>query len=545
MRRAPPSHSFKSHAMRAAAVWAVALLVTGCVEAGARGTAGAPRLRDTSAGIATRSAADDAVWLDQVVYLVMPDRFENGDPANDDAGVPGCFDRSNPSKFHGGDLIGLRKRIPYLRELGITAVWITPPVKQSNDRCGYHGYWADFVDPDDGALEPELGTQDDLRALAHDLHAAGMRLVLDMVVNHASREARVVAEHPDWFHDPSTCALLGDPKVYCPIGGKPLPDFAQENPAVAKYLTSLSVSWLARSGADAIRMDTAKHVLPSYWASSWFPAIREAHPGVFVVGEVFDQSGPGALARYLGGDGDDGFDSLFDYPRRPAMLSVFTKGGSVDALADVVARSISTYGIERARRMMAFLDNHDVPRLAAEFPAGTSDEVVERQSALAAGALFTLPGIPQLTWGDEVAMRGGADPDNRHDMPTWAWSAESRRGAHAEAIGDGQVAFARMQKLIALRGAHPALQRGSYEELARKGAGAANVLAFERELGTDRVVVAINPGDAASVVVPVKGAERLVDRLDEGAPPRVVVTKGLAAFALPARTMGIYVPEVP
>jgi glycosidase len=530
--------------MRAAAVSAVALAtlgLTGCVGAGVPPTSPAPPLRDTSAGIHASSHDVGSSWLGQVVYLVMPDRFENGDPGNDEHGAPGCFDRSNPSKFHGGDLAGLRKRIPYLRELGVTAVWITPPVKQSPDRCGYHGYWADFAAPDDGAVEPELGTADDLRALAADLHAAGMRLVLDMVVNHAGREARVVAQHPDWFHDPRTCAQLGDAKVYCPVGGKPLPDFAQENPAVSAYLTSLSVSWLARSGADAIRMDTVKHVLPSYWASSWFPAVREAHPGVFVVGEVFDQSGPRTLAPYL----DEGFDSLFDYPRRPAMLSVFTKGGSVDALADVVAQSISTYGVDRAKTMMTFLDNHDVPRFASEFPAGTSDEVVERMSALAEGALFTLPGIPQLTWGDELAMRGGADPDNRHDMPAWAWSAESRRGTHPEAVGDGQAAFARAQKLIALRKAHPALQGGSYEELARKGTGAANVLAFERALGGDRVVVVINPGEAASVVVPVKGAERFVDRLGEGAPSRIVVASGSAALALPARTMGLYVPDVP
>lgn len=124
-------------------------------------------------------------------------------------------------------------------------------------------------------------------------------------------------------------------------------------------------------------------------------------------------------------------------------------------------------------------------------------------------------------------------------------SAESRRGTHPEAVGDGQTAFARMQKLIALRKAHRALQGGSYEELARKGAGTANVFAFERELGGDRVVVVINPGEAASVTVPVKGAERLVDLFGEGAPSRIVVASGSAALALPARTMGIYVPDVP
>jgi glycosidase len=210
----------------------------------------------------------------------------------------------------------------------------------------------------------------------------------------------------------------------------------------------------------------------------------------------------------------------------------------------VVAQSIATYGIDRACRMVTFLDNHDVPRLAGEFPSGTSDEVVARMAALAAGALFTLPGIPQLTWGDEIVMRGGADPDNRRDMPAWAWSAESRRGAHPEAVGDAQAAFTRMQTLIAIRKAHPALQGGSYVELARKGSSAANVLAFERRLGADRVLVAINPGDSASLVVPVESEGRFVDQLGDGAPPRVVAEKGSLALALPARTMGIYVAKV-
>src|ERR1700723_667245 len=99
----------------------------------------------------------------------MPDRFQNGDPTNDDVGTPNCFDPTNPSKWHGGDLAGLRQRIPYLQDLGVTTVWIPPRYRQSPDRCGSPGYWAAFASPDDGAVEPKMGTPADLSGLSNDL----------------------------------------------------------------------------------------------------------------------------------------------------------------------------------------------------------------------------------------------------------------------------------------------------------------------------------------------------------------------------------------
>jgi alpha-amylase len=493
-------------------------------------------------------------WLAQVIYLVMPDRFQNGDPANDNAGTPNCFDPSDPSKWHGGDIAGLRQRIPYLHDLGVTAVWITPQYKQVPDRCGYHGYWADFTSPDDGAVEPKMGTPAELSGLANDLHAAGIRLVLDMVVNHSGIGARVVTEQPTWFHDPATCEGLGAKAVYCPIGGKPLPDFAQENPAVASYLSAMSAGWVTRFGIDGIRMDTVKHVLPAYWASSWFPAIRAARPGLFVVGEDFDQSSPAGLDAYL----KVGFDSLFDYPRYPAIVSTFAKGGSVDALANAVAQAIATYGFARAIQMVSFVDNHDNPRLTSQFPAGTTDADVTARFRLALGAIFTLPGIPQVMWGDEVAMLGGKDPDNRRDMPAWAWSAETRAGSHAGmAAGDGEAGYTFLRSLIAIRRAHPALQRGSYAEEWRQSGGTANVLAFHRGAANDHVIAVINVGGAASVSLPIATSETLTasdkgaltdgtvlkDALGEGAPPTVTVTGGVLPIALPPETMGIYVAQ--
>jgi glycosidase len=480
----------------------------------------------------------------RVMYLVVTDRFTNGDPSNDDAGPPGCLDRADPRKLHGGDLAGLRKRIGYLEELGVTTLWTLPVYAQSPDRCGYHGYWADFVDPDDGRIAPTLGEKGDLSSLLDDLHARKMGLVLDMVVNHAGPGARVVAQHPDWFHDPVRCEALGAREVFCPIGGKPLPDFAQEKPEVAAYLTGMSVGWATRFAIDGIRMDTVKHVPLAYW-KEWRRAIAAARPGLFTVGEVFDTGAAARLAPYL----DAGFDSLFNYPLYAALVATFAEGGSVDAIADAERDQIATFGAERAGRMTSFIDNHDVPRFTSRVAAGTSVDEIARRQNLALGAIFTLPGLPQLYYGDEIALYGGKDPDNRRDMPDWAWTAEGRRALHpGEAPPNAQGTFAHVQTLVRLRDAHPALREGGYTELSRKGPGDANVLAFYRAAGQDRLVVVINAGAApARVVVPLRDAAlegtTLRDLVGRGAPPTAIVAKGTAAVALPPLTMGVYAPS--
>jgi glycosidase len=485
-------------------------------------------------------------WLGQVIYLVIPDRFANGDPSNDNA--TGCYAPSDPDRIHGGDFAGLRAKIPYLRELGVTAVWITPAYRQVSDCGAFHGYYPDYVDPDDGAIAPNLGAASDLTGLIDDLHAANMKLVLDMVVNHSGHRSRISSQHPDWFHASATCSSLGSSDIYCPIGG--LPDFAQENPTVAAYLSAASAGWATRFAIDGVRMDTVKNVLPSYWASSWFPAIRAASPGLFVIGEYFDESGAPALAPLL----VDGFDSLFDYPRYGAFVATFAQGGSIDAIASSVAQANATYGAQRALAMTSFVDNHDNPRLPSNVTNATGTADVVARFRLAQTASFTLPGIPQLMWGDEIAMYGGSDPDNRRDMPAWAWTAASRAGTHAEAAGDGQAMFQYVQTLIALRGAHPALQRGSYSELWRQNGGAANVLAFFRGSGSDRVIVAVNAGAAATVQLHVASAPNIApadkaampdgttvrELLGAGAPASVTIAGGVITLALPAQTAGVY-----
>ncbi len=483
-------------------------------------------------------------WSRQVIYLALVDRFANGSTANDDLGLPGCFDPTNPQSWHGGDFVGLRGKLSYLTELGIGALWITPAAQQAagpTGKCGYHGYWADYVDPDDGAVEPRLGTAAELGALVGALHDAGIAFILDMVVNHPGDHARIVGQHPDWFHDPATCAQLGDPAIYCPYRAG-ISDFAQEKPVVASYLSSLSAGWARRYALDGIRMDTAKYVLPSYFHDSWVPAVRAVRP-LFLVAEVFDET-VANLKPYL----DAGFDSTFNFPLYGALVSAVGRAGSLDLVATVLADEESELGTARARTLVNMVDNHDVQRFVDEPGSGVANDEIRARLELALAIAFFAPGIPQLYAGDELGLFGGPDPDNRRDMPAWAWTAAGRATAMPpDALQNAQLTFAYVQKLIAIRRTHAALAVGDYAELWRpNGSTTQNVLAFARAGGGEQLLFVANGGaQPATVTLTTQGriadGTTLADLL--GAVPTVTTAGGALAVTLPAKTAALYLPQ--
>jgi glycosidase len=478
-------------------------------------------------------------WRSQIIYLAMVDRFRDGDPSNNDA--TGCYAPADPQRRHGGDFEGLRQHLDYIRDIGATAVWITPPNVQAGPAgaCGYHGYWIDYVDPPDDALAPELGSPADLAHLVGDMHAAGMRFILDMVVNHAGDTSRIPAQHPDWFHDPATCATLGNSDVYCPLNHHP--DFAQERADVAAYLSAIEARVVTRYGIDGIRMDTAKHVPPAYFHDSFFPAVRTANPSVFSIAEIFDEGSIDSFVPYL----DAGFDSAFHYPLYGALAAGIGHGGSVDVVAQAIADGIAKLGADRASRLVLFVDNHDVPRFAELPGPSVGEDDIRRRMMLALDLIFTLPGIPQLYYGDELGMYGGGDPDNRRDLPAWAMDPAARARPHpGQAVAGSDQIYARIQRLAALR--RGALVDGDYRELWRQnGAANPNVFAFSRGSGADIRIVAISNGAAhsGSMHIPLHGIADgtvLVDDLGDGAPTSVTVTGGDLVVDLPARAAAIY-----
>ncbi|MCB9599225.1 MAG: glycosidase [Sandaracinus sp.] len=437
---------------------------------------------------------DASTWEDSVLYFLLTDRFENGDPTND-AQDDDCFDPSSPTRFHGGDLAGLRARLPYLEELGADAVWITPvqaQIGRRGDQCGYHGYWANLDDPlspAHAAIEPRLGDDAAMDALIEAMHARGMKLVVDLVVNHVGYDARLTRTRPAWFHPRSGCEALGPSEIYCALAG--LPDLAHERADVRAWLDDYSAAFTRRFAFDGIRMDTVKHVPASYFADHWIPTVRAERENLWLVGELLDEGSYDPFEPYVA----TGFDGLFDFPLRRALIESLGKGGSLDDVAVRVQEYVNRFGQVAARRKSQLLDNHDVPRFLTE-SEGQPEALRSARYHLALALLFTVPGIPQLYMGNELGMTGRY-PDNRATLPRWAFDAASRRGPHEGVVGDAFDHFALVQTLARTRREVVALRRGDYAELWRPNRTSRNVYAFARFVGDEVAVVAVNAGDEA------------------------------------------------
>ena len=494
-----------------------------------------------------RASPDTRAWQRRVLYFALVDRFANGDPTLDQLhGATSCNDAEDPSAYQGGDLVGLRERLGYIQDLGADALWVTPlyrgVAQRQGANCGFPGYWADFADPYTLELDPRFGTADDFDALLADAHVRGFQVMLDMVINHAGYDATLVEQHPDWFADGAFCQS-GDPDIDCPLAG--LPDFIHANPDVRTYLTDLHLQWVDRFDIDAIRMYTVKHVRPEVFAE-WLEAMHDVRGDLFTVGELLDEYSYDRFGPYI----DAGFDGLFDFPLRRGLIETFAWGHSTNAVAGRMQYTLERFGPEGAASLVNLLDNHDVPRFLSEIPGHVPPTEAQERYALALTALLTIPGIPQIYYGNELGMYGGGDPDNRRFMPEWAFSEEGRAQPHEGFLPDPAGVHDHVARLLSIRRGFRALQDGDYHELWRQGAPQnSNVWSFLRAPadGTAPVVVGFNNGGLATDgAVPLHvgpwydDGDVLVDVLGDGA--TYTVQGDTLWLALEARTSVVLVP---
>jgi alpha-amylase len=512
--------------------------------AGDAGTATGSELEKEEARRAAslRVVPDPKPWTRRVLYFVLLDRFANGDRARDRiSGAAVCNDANDPHAYQGGDLQGLLERLDYIGELGADALWVSPlyrgvPNKEGAN-CGFPGYWADFEVPSRLELEPRYGDASAFDAVISAAHSKHMTVMLDMVVNHVGYGARLLSQRPGWFTDPSTCQAQGDPDIFCSLAG--LPDFDHRNADVRRYLIDAHLAWVNRFALDGIRMDTVKHVPPDAFLE-WNTAMRAARPGLFMLGELLDEHDFGRFDRYLGA----GFDGLFNFPLRRGLIDTFARGGSVDAAAGRMQETLGRFGAPRTAQLVNLLDNHDVPRFLEEIPAGVSGEDATRRYLMALTALLTLPGIPQIYYGNELGMYGGRDPDNRRFMPTWAFEAGGRDVGAPGFLPRPSRVFDHVKHLIALRQKLPSLQAGAYRELWRQnGPANNNVWAYARHDASGAVLVAHNNGllgTDGSVPLNVSGlfddGDVLVDVLGNAGLAPVPVVKGVVRLSLPGQS---------
>jgi glycosidase len=500
---------------------------------------------------------------DDVIYLIMTDRFSNGDLSNDDPAIShGLHDRGKPRYYHGGDFQGVINRLPYLKDLGVTAIWLTP-IYDNNNRLNeretydgqpitdYHGYGAvDYY-----AVEEHFGDLAKYRELVRAAHALGIKVIQDQVANHCGPYHPWVDNPPlpDWFHGTRGDHLANNwqthfltdpaatPELLRPVLDgwfiNLLPDLNQDEPEVSRYIIQNTLWWLGVSGEDAIRQDTLPYVPRRFWRE-WMAAIKREYPRVNVVGETLDGL-PAQVAFFQGGatrfDGiDSRIDTEFDYPLYYAIRRAFGQGASI---REVVAILNQDYLYPAPGALVTLFGSHDVARFMNE-PGATVDGL-----KLALTLLLTMRGTPEIYYGDEIGIRGGEDPDNRRDFPG-GWPEDGRSAFEPSGRTPEEEAVFGYARIVArLRQNLEPLRRGRLIQLAVEG----QVYVFARASEKGVAVVALNNAkEPASIEfgVPAGIGRRLSqgvvlkDRLGSGAD--LSLSGGRARCSLAARSAAIY-----
>jgi glycosidase len=446
-----------------------------------------------------------------VIYLIMPDRFADGDPSNNaPADVPATAnDRQNPRAFHGGDLRGIINHLGYLKDLGVTALWLNPWYDNWNgvNNCDrpwcpstyYHGYHAiDYY-----AVEDRFGDMQTLRELIEKAHALGLKVIQDQVANHVGSRHPWVTDPPlaNWFHGTlahhdrnrfQNSSLLsphanGDEYLNTLNGwfNDDLPDMNQEEPEVVRYEIQNALWWIGATGIDGIRQDTIQY-MPRRFIRELSDALHRQYPKMWMVGEVFDVDAVHTsyfIGGHTGWDGiDTKLDSVFDFPLWSKSLQVFTNKAPLRALRDELKYD-ALY--PDPLRLTTFANNHDTARF------------MSLEGATLEGAMlhvaFTLSvrGIPQLYYGEEIAMEGKDDPDNRRDFPG-GFPGDARNAFDASGRTPQQQKIHDWTRgWIRLRAEHSALRTGNLIDLFYDD----DTYVFARQDKNETVIVVFNRAD--------------------------------------------------
>jgi glycosidase len=366
-----------------------------------------------------------------MMYLIMPDRFANGDPNNDD--MPGMLekaDRTNPNGRHGGDIRGISEHLDYLQKLGVTALWCTPFLENNMPAYSYHGY----AITDLYKVDPRFGTNDSYREMVDAAHKRGIKVVMDMVFNHFGTNSYWMKNLPtkDWVNQwPEFTrsnyrgGVITDPyrsqydekKMANGWFDVTMADFNQKNPYVAKYLIQNSIWWVEFAGLDGIRQDTYPYPDKEFMAD-WMKALREEYPNFNVVGEAWINYPPQISYWLDNKKNNDGYRSnlthAFDFPLMMAIQKAFTENEGWDTgLARLYELLSQDFLYSDPSRLITFADNHDIERT---FPVLKTPENVK----MALAFLATTRGLPMIYYGTEALLDRGkleGDPGKRKDFP--------------------------------------------------------------------------------------------------------------------------------
>lgn len=372
-----------------------------------------------------------------VLYMVMPDRFADGNPSNNMVKTmrfPVGADRSQLNVRHGGDLEGISRHIDYIESLGVTALWLNPVLENDMPEGSYHGY----ATTDYYRVDPRLGTNAEYSALIDTLHSRGIKTVMDMIFNHSGSEHPWYLDKPaaDWYNLADTLRITNhklsthnDPYASAydttlAVDGAfvaEMPDLNQRNPHVLKYLTQNSIWWVEEAGIDGIRMDTYPYADADAMAA-WLDDLYNEYPDINVVGEVWYAEPSHVAAWQTGSSLNKGNDTrlhgIMDFPLmlKVRNLEPFTQPTDAwNGLAKIYDHFSLDFIYKDTRNLLRFLDNHDTERLLRDSVPADLGSWKQAQTLL-----LTVPGIPQIYYGTELLMSGDRKPGDgnvRRDVP--------------------------------------------------------------------------------------------------------------------------------
>ena len=398
------------------------------------------KLKARESGVGRNQGFDSS----DLIYLMMPDRFANGNPNNDSIeGMLESADRSNPERRQGGDIAGVMKHLGYIQDLGMTAIWFTPIFENdmTPEYGGYHGYAA----TDLYKVDRRYGSNEEYKELVDAVHENGMKVIMDMIHNHIGDQHWWMKDLPtqDWVH---SWEVEGQTNYRGPVSSDPyaskydynrlvngwfvkeMPDLNQKNELLADYLIQNTIWWIEYSGIDGIRMDT--YVFPDKeYMARWAKEILVAYPNFNIVGEAWlNFPGPEAYWQYDKEGVDDGYNShlpsVTDFPLAQVVDAALNENFGWDqGVARIWNILTNDFLYEDATKNVIFLDNHDMDRIY---------ERVQKNEAhfkMAYTFLLTTRGIPQVYYGTELMMgheyRGGDDEHRRPNM-LGGWEGDSR-----------------------------------------------------------------------------------------------------------------------
>ena len=447
---------------------------------------------------------------EDVLYLIMPDRFADGDTENNtlkDMNFPVEVDRNDPNARHGGDLKGIEKNLDYIESLGVTAIWLNPVLENDMPGGAYHGY----ATTDYYRVDPRFGTNEEYRALIAESHKRGIKVVMDMIFNHSGSSHPWIDDLPskDWLNYPDGSKLtnfrlstINDPYAsnydrtrsvkgwFVPS----MPDLNQENPHLMRYLIQNSIWWIEYSKIDGIRMDTYPYadMMPM---AQWITDVQKEYPGYNIVGEAWygDVAGTAYWQRgsHINKQGDPNLPTVMDFPTMIIATQAFLENTLEygQGLNKIYNRLSLDYLYENPQNVLTFLDNHDTDRFLLTKP--------ENLGAWKQGMAFLLTtrGIPQIYYGTELLMYGDkkkSDGDVRKDVPggfpgdtTNEFSKEGRTTLQNEAIDF-------LSKVAEWRKGNKAISQGSLIHFMPEN----GMYVYERRHDDRRAIVIMNGTDS-------------------------------------------------